>query len=1040
MKRPGGETGRRTNSIPRLSKPVQQDDTLDKALLHPANSAAELLRWLAGELGTTVEEPLSEHGTVCDIRPGHGERNPSLSYQDTSEGAVFKRHGDDGFGGGAVAFTAQCLNIEKGEAARRLIERAGLHGGEPGTPRTGQTQTAMKPASQRKPAPDIQPLSEAELQRELQGWKPASDQHPEIVRRGLSDALTSGLFQAYQHSQSNDLAFEIRGPNNDTLAVKCRKAGATKGRYLYLTPGRGTPAWCSPDVRTATSELWIEGELNGIAVALALQGSGIGVQGMAGALTQPHLDHLTEKPRDIYIYADPDPAGQKARVDWRKYAVEKGCTVYELAPDVFQNARDALADACDVLGAEGVQALCARLQAAMSASRLDAAEVVIDETLSYRIDGGRFVSIRRRIDRNGKSIKKREFLTTFTAFITHEHFLYDGTHDDKGKPVPIVQFQVKGSNANGKPFSGSRTLTAEEFKAMNWPMDLGGTEATIHAGQTCKDHARACIQMFSTQRGVTRHQVFTHTGWHEQGGQYVYLTADAVIGANGTVDGLTVSLNDRLRNLRLPAPPTGDDETNAVRRSLDVKDLAPPTVHVPSMGALYRSPLGRLGVTVVLVGRTGFLKTAFLSLLMAHYGANFHRDRPPSSWQSSPNALELLAFHAKDVMLLIDDYKPNAGQARQMEESLTRIIQGVADGAGRSTLTGERQVRPNVYPRGTIITSAEEVPAGFSNQARTLLVPITSSLLGENQEHSKRFYEAEDLAANGVFAQAMSGYVQFIAQRYDTLKVDGDVHKKHVRTVSNALRGEHGRTGVAAAELSYGWRCWLSYAVHCGVLDDEAANEQWSSVMQSLASLVGGQQEFHVAQDPVQRFLQILSTLLIQNKVVLEDSETGGTPNNELAIHAGWRLEKSPSPDGELVLHFRQNPNAVKVGWVGESDGRHWAYLLPHAVYSAVQQECQRQQIALPSQTALWSALRDTLHPHGLMRCDTEAKGGQKMLRTTKKTGVFGVDKPIRLLNLAFPLENVIENSGNTGNGGNEEEQSSSETDKNLFPPLSLFQ
>ena len=90
-------------------------------------------------------------------------------------------------------------------------------------------------------------------------------------------------------------------------------------------------AWCSPELTSAARELWIEGEWNGAAVALGLEASGyggaVGVQGVAGLRGWPHTAHLTPG-REVYIYADPDKAGDSARAKWAALAHSLGAKVF----------------------------------------------------------------------------------------------------------------------------------------------------------------------------------------------------------------------------------------------------------------------------------------------------------------------------------------------------------------------------------------------------------------------------------------------------------------------------------------------------------------------------------------------------------------------------------------------------------------------------------------------------------------------------------------------------------------------------------------
>ena len=154
-------------------------------------------------------------------------------------------------------------------------------------------------------------------------------------------------------NENGNAIFPISGPSW-VLTLKCRYAVPNPHRYEYVTPGRGTPAWCSPYIYSATSVLVIEGELNGMICWLALQGQEkyIGVMGTAGTNGLLYLDVLEDK--IVYIYADGDVAGHEARLRWAKQSLSAGAKeVYLLEPGPV--------DACDIAGAFGKTGLRKRL-------------------------------------------------------------------------------------------------------------------------------------------------------------------------------------------------------------------------------------------------------------------------------------------------------------------------------------------------------------------------------------------------------------------------------------------------------------------------------------------------------------------------------------------------------------------------------------------------------------------------------------------------------------------------------------------------------
>lgn len=129
---------------------------------------------------------------------------------------------------------------------------------------------------------------------------------------GLADALGLGLA-----SDGDAAVIPIFGPRGHILALKQRFfVPKLEQRYVYLTAGQGSPAWCSPGLAKANTILIIEGELNAAVSYLALReaGTGVAVMGVAGIYGRLHKDALKDK--NIYVWADNDAPGKLARKRW----------------------------------------------------------------------------------------------------------------------------------------------------------------------------------------------------------------------------------------------------------------------------------------------------------------------------------------------------------------------------------------------------------------------------------------------------------------------------------------------------------------------------------------------------------------------------------------------------------------------------------------------------------------------------------------------------------------------------------------------------
>lgn len=128
----------------------------------------------------------------------------------------------------------------------------------------------------------------------------------------LDDAVQLGLA-----ADGEDAVISVFGPQGHILALKKRFfIPRLEQRYVYLTAGQGSPAWCSPGLSKATTIVIVEGELNAAVSYLALREAGteIGVMGVAGIYGRLHEDALQDK--TVFIWSDDDAPGRLARKRW----------------------------------------------------------------------------------------------------------------------------------------------------------------------------------------------------------------------------------------------------------------------------------------------------------------------------------------------------------------------------------------------------------------------------------------------------------------------------------------------------------------------------------------------------------------------------------------------------------------------------------------------------------------------------------------------------------------------------------------------------
>jgi hypothetical protein len=265
------------------------------------------------------------------------------------------------------------------------------------------------------------------------------------------------------------------------------------------------------------------------------------------------------------------------------------------------------------------------------------------------------------------------------------------------------------------------TIPAAEFGRMGWVLSRLGPRAIVYPGQT--QHARAAIQELSGP--IRQERIFTHLGWRRQASDWVYLHGGGALGAAGPVAGTRVQLPSPLQDYQLRSPFDAQEVVRAVRASLQVLTAAPDRIGFPLLAAVYRAALGGVNFGVFMSGRSGVFKTALAGLCQQHFGAAMEASRLPANFASTGNALELLAFCAKDALLVVDDFAPTGGAGDgELQRVAERLFRAVGNQQGRGRLGADGRLREPQAPRGLVLGTGEEVPQGQSIRARLVIVEV----------------------------------------------------------------------------------------------------------------------------------------------------------------------------------------------------------------------------------------------------------------------------------------------------------------------------
>ena len=531
----------------------------------------------------------------------------------------------------------------------------------------------------------------------------------------------------------------------------------------------------------------------------------------------------------------------------------------------------------------------------------------------------------------------------------------DVQHDDGADQRR--SFSIEGRLANGRGLPRIE-VAADDFVLMNWVVGKWGTQAVVNAGQSMRDHLRAALQTLSED--VPRRTVYGHLGWRDAEGRLLYLHAGGAIGQVGGSD-VPVAVPDSLGGFTLPEPPTGGRLVTAIQASLSLLRLGPARVMVPLLAAAYRAVLGGTDFSIHLAGRTGTFKSEAAALVQQHFGSGLDARHLPANWSSTANAMEGLAFLAKDTVLVVDDFCPTGSSAdvQRMHRDADRLLRGQGNSSGRQRMRADASLRTPRPPRGLILSTGEDVPRGQSLRARMLVLELSPGDLGL-PGNAPRLTRCQADAASGLYAEAMAGFIRWLCPRLDEVR-------SRLREEAAKMRGRvppsgHARTPGIVIDLHLGLLEFLDFAEECGAISSvervALASTSWKALLEAGAA----QAEQAAAAEPASHFLRLLGAAVASGRAHFADPE-GNAPKE--SARWGWRTEPGGQP----------RPGGERAGWVAEGG----VYLDPDASFAVVQRlaEDSGDGFGLTAHT-----LRRRLNEQGLLASTDEQRQKLPVRRT----------------------------------------------------------
>ena len=573
-------------------------------------------------------------------------------------------------------------------------------------------------------------------------------------------------------------------------------------------------------------------------------------------------------------------------------------------------------------------------------------------------------------------VERRIFLTNFLAMIKEQRIIDDGDGDDMLLREYIIEAATSGA-------AYRFTLPADQFYDMRrWVDRYVGAPATLLPNvHNHIDHASAAIKLLSGTPPTVH--IRTHTGWAETAGVRGFLHQRGMIissisgqagsvapatqqdewpiatqcggntfgssGPFGPFSGLghgpnsyQTDLPTQLRKFELPDPLVGDDLKAGFEAVYELVNAASNAVGFSLLGSCFSAPLGGSKTYVNLIGSTDSGKSVYAGLFQSCYGPAMDAKNFPANWGSTANFLERLLYHAKDVMVVIDDFltKGQLSEVQRQQAKADQVLRALFNNNGRGRAQGDGEIRAEKPPRAQVVCTAELPFDGLSIKNRGFNLDFQRKELDWDA-----ITNAQENAQRGVFAGVMSSFLSYVSGHYDKVQAWRSKRQEELeRLARNELPGR-GRAAGVVASLAIGVEAFIIFGYVAGIIAKEGLAYNLGLGWDALIEAARAQE---VEQgDPIEFFFMCLQTAFVTGRVHLKGPEGGcpirpgdwATDPDAWGWHR-WTTEDQVKTYGEEDGSVTTRTVAATSGWRPKGEAIGWMegtllYLHPAASLKA---------------------------------------------------------------------------------------------------------
>lgn len=337
-------------------------------------------------------------------------------------------------------------------------------------------------------------------------------------------------------------------------------------------------------------------------------------------------------------------------------------------------------------------------------------------TASDDLGSGMWENGGRIVDGEGEEI------APWTARIVETGRQRFGQAEDMGR-----SFLVCLTHRTGKTCMVQLTTSDSFWRSV---MDAGGPEWSFQRRYEDKLFHAICRASAGEAEKIDSGYIFGY----ENDDLTTFWTPNAVFGPNEIYPAeREIRMHAPNRILNLLSLPFPESAKCGVALKLVMEDLYQshqPQVMGPMIASAFAAPVRRLLMpseqtfAVMIYGRSGCGKTSRAREVQNLFSGHLIDDQMLESWKSTPKSIQQMCSYAGDSWLLIDELRLFAMPGNVRREVLG-ILQGIAQGAGRMSLTYQRNFRSPPEARCVLACTMEELPFDDESQlARSVMIHV----------------------------------------------------------------------------------------------------------------------------------------------------------------------------------------------------------------------------------------------------------------------------------------------------------------------------